>query len=163
MGLLSQCLDATFLSFRGKVYRQVHGTAIGSLVSIVVANLAMEDVEERALATFHSPPRFWKRYVDDTCTALPRNMVESFHNHPNSIKPCIQLTVEEESAYRTLPFQDIQLCRDPDGTVTPSVYRKATHTEQYLSFASHHPVAHKAAVVRTLMSRADTLSPSGVQ
>ena len=163
LGLLSLCLDATFLSYRGKVYRQVHGTAIGSLVSIVVANLAMEDVEERALATFHSPPRFWKRYVDDTCTAHPRNIVESFHNHPNSIEPCIQLTVEEESTDRTLPFQDIQLCRDLDGNITTSVYSKATHTEQYLSFASHHPVAHKAAVVRTLMSRADTLSPSGVQ
>ena len=70
---------------------------------------------------------------------------------------------EEESANRTLHFLNIQLCSDLDGTVTTSVYLKATHTEQYLSFASHHPVAHKAAVVRTLMSRADTLSPSGVQ
>ena len=32
------------------------GTAMGSSVSIVVVNLVMEDVEERALATFHSPP-----------------------------------------------------------------------------------------------------------
>ena len=112
---------------------------------------------KRALATFHSPPRFWKRFVDDTCTALPRNMVKLFHSHLDSIEPCIQLTVEEESANRTLPFLDIQLCRDLDGTVTTSVYRKATPTEQYLTFASRYPVAHKGAVVRTLMSRADTV------
>ena len=37
--LVSLCLDATFLSFRGKMYQQVHGTAMGSLVSAVVANL----------------------------------------------------------------------------------------------------------------------------
>ena len=59
-GLLTLCLDATFLSFRGKVYQQVHGTAMGFPVSVVVANLVMEDVEERALDSFHSPPRFWK-------------------------------------------------------------------------------------------------------
>ena len=54
--LLTLCLEATSLSFRGKVYRQVHGTAMGSPVSVVVANLVMEDVEERALATFSQPP-----------------------------------------------------------------------------------------------------------
>ena len=53
--LLSLCLDATFLSFRGKVYQQVHGTAMGSPVSVVVANLVMEDITERALSTFHPP------------------------------------------------------------------------------------------------------------
>ena len=56
--LLSLCLDATFLSFRGKVYQQVHGTAMGFPVSLVVANLVMEDIEERALSTFHPLPHF---------------------------------------------------------------------------------------------------------
>ena len=43
--LLTLCLDTTFLFFTGKVYKQVHGTAIRSPVSVVVANLVMEDVE----------------------------------------------------------------------------------------------------------------------
>ena len=54
-------------------------------------------------------------------------------------------------------------CRDCDGTVTTLVYRKATHPNQYLSFTSHHLMAHKVAVVRTLMTRANTLSSSGVE
>ena len=41
--------------------------------------------------------------------------------------------------------------------------QKATHTNQYLSFDSHHPVAHKAAVVRILMHRASTLSSNSVE
>ena len=83
--LLSLCLEATYLVFEGRVYQQVHGTATGSPVLVVVANLVMEDIERRALATFHAPPRFWRRYVDDTCTALPRDLVDPFHEHLNSI------------------------------------------------------------------------------
>ena len=38
VNLLTLRLDATFLEFRGKVYQQVHGTAMGSPVSVVIAN-----------------------------------------------------------------------------------------------------------------------------
>ena len=95
---------------------------MGSPVFIVVVNLVMEAVEERAFDTFHVPPRFWKRYVDNTCTALLRDMVTSFHSHLNSIEQCIQFTVEEELEDRMLPFLDVELCRDSDRTVTTSLY-----------------------------------------
>ena len=123
----------------------MHGTAMGSPVSVVVANLVMEDVEERALESFHSPPRFWKRYVEDTITALPRNLIAPFLDHLNCIEPSIRFTKEEESDGH-LAFLDVLLCRKDDGTISTSVYRKATHTNQYLSFRVHHPTAHKVAV-----------------
>ena len=49
--LLEICLEATYLAFEGKVYQQIHGTAMGSPVFVVVANLVMEDVEQQALST----------------------------------------------------------------------------------------------------------------
>ena len=162
VNLLTLCLNATFLEFRGKVYQQVLGTAMGSPVSIVISNLVMEDVEQRALATFHSPPHFWKRYVDDTFTALPCNQVQEFLSHLNSIEACIQFTFEKETEDGKLPFLDVCLCRESDVSITTSVYRKPMHTNQYLPFDSHHPAAHKASVLRTLMSRASDLSPNGM-
>ncbi len=119
MDLLTLCLNATFLQFRGKVYQQVHGTAMGSPVSEVIANLVMEDVEERALTTFHSPPHFWRRYVDDTFTALPRDLVQQFLRHLNSIEPCIHAEEETEGK---LPFLDVCLQRDDNGPLATSVF-----------------------------------------
>ena len=58
---------------------------MGSPVSVTVADMVMENVEQHALASFSQPPLFWKRYVDDPCVAMLPSMVESFHKHLNSI------------------------------------------------------------------------------
>lgn len=43
----------------------------------------------------------------------------------------------------------------PQGWVpAASVYRKKTHTDHYLGFTFHHPLAHKVAVARNLMALA---------
>ena len=49
--LLSFCLKTTQFAYNGTYYQQVFGTAMGSPVSAVIANMVMEDVEQRALAT----------------------------------------------------------------------------------------------------------------
>ena len=69
---------------------------MGSLASVTVADLAMEHVEERALRSLGTKPRFWKRYVDDTLTVVQKDVLEDFHRHPNSVEPSIKLTVETQ-------------------------------------------------------------------
>ena len=39
---------------------------MGSPVSVTIANLVMEEIEEQALQTCQPQPRFWKKYVDET-------------------------------------------------------------------------------------------------
>ena len=125
--LLRFCLNATYLAYRGDFYQQTFGTAMGSPISVTVADLVMEDIEERALTSFPSRPLFWKRYVDDTCTALRPDQLEAFHKHLNSIEPSINFTYEVEED-RKLPFLDILITHHPDGTLSTTVYRKRTHT-----------------------------------
>ena len=130
---------------------------MGSPVSVTVANLVMEDVEERTLSTCPHPPHpFWKRYVDDTFTALPEDQVDWFLDHLNMVEPWIKFTMEKESN-GSLSFLDTLVTHHDDGSLSTSVYRKKTHTDRYLDFTSHHPLAHNVAVARTLMTRANRI------
>ena len=51
---------------------------MGSPVSAVIANISMEDFEERAIASAIHKPKIWKRYVDDTFSILDRDQVDGF-------------------------------------------------------------------------------------
>ena len=76
--LFKLCVRTTYFSFNKKLYQQVDGLAIGASSSGPAADLFMERLEKRALATFVEPPEFWKRYVDDTFCKLKKIYVESF-------------------------------------------------------------------------------------
>ena len=45
----------------------------------------------------------------------------------------------------------------PDGSLLTSVYRKPTHTDQYLQWNSHHYLSAKFSVINTLKHRAKTV------
>ena len=157
--LLSFCLNTTQFAYNGTYYQQVFGTAMGSPVSAVIANMVMEDVEQRALASSPVQPLFWKRHVDDVVSAVSGNEAERLLSHLNSAEPSIQFTIEREND-RRLFFLDLNVYRSHRGNLETSVYRKPTHTDKYLAFDSHHPIWHKKSVTRTLLTRADCLPSS---
>ena len=117
--MLELCLNASYLQFQNVVYQQVHGIAMGSPVSVTIANLVMEDIEQY------------------------RVINPNLHTKLNG---------------NQLPFLDILLNRQDDGSILPSVFRKSTHTDRYLQFNSHHPQSHKQSLVHTLFSKAESLS-----
>jgi len=136
---LQMCLEATHLTFRGKHFKQIFGTAMGSPVSAVVANLVMEDVEERAMASFADRPRVWKRYVDDTFVILKRTSLDKFFDHINELEPSIKFTKECEE-HGSLAFLDVLVSRSASGILSTSVYRKPTQSGRCLIFRSDQPL-----------------------
>ena len=116
---------------------------MGSPVSAVIANMVMEDVEQRALVTSPVKPFIWKRYVDDVISTVSGNEAEHLWSHLNSVEPSIQFTIEREKD-RHLPFLDFNVSRGVQGNLETSVYRKPTHIDKYLAFDSHHPIAIKS-------------------
>ena len=134
---------------------------MGSPVSVVVANLFMEDLEQTALQSFPHPVKVWKRYVDDTFVVIESDRVDSLHDHLNRQNADISFTVEREND-GVLPFLDVMIKRQVDGSIKTSVYRKAIHTDSYLNFQSHHSVQHKESVIRSLVKRGETFSTDEV-
>ena len=124
---------------------------MGSPVSAVIANLYMESFEQQAITTSAYKPKIWKRY---TFTILDRGNVYSFLQHLNNHQPsAIRFIMETENGYK-LAFFDTTVSREPDGRLTTSVYRKPTHTDQYLAYDSHHPQSVKRGIVKCLYERA---------
>ena len=85
-----------------------------------------------------------------------RGQIENLTDHLNQADESgsIKFTHEEENDGQ-IPFLDTLLVRRENGTVKLLVYRKPTHTDQYLAFDSHHPLHQKLGVVRTLLDRKD--------
>lgn len=125
---------------------------MGSPVSPVVANLCMEAIEEVAINLSEVQPKVWKRYVDDSFCIIKRNAVNSFHTTLNSIDPHISFTIEEESDQQ-IAFLDTLVSRK-NNMITIDVFRKATHTDRYLDYFSHHDKSHKISTAETLIHRA---------
>ncbi|KAI8493809.1 hypothetical protein Bbelb_281560 [Branchiostoma belcheri] len=143
--LLELCLGCTYFTYKGQFYQQMHGCAMGSPVSPIVVNLYMEKFETKALSTFNdTPPANWFRYVDDTWCRLKKRVAADFFDHINQIDDNIKFTQEPA------PFPRHQ----------NYLYRKPTHTDQYLAFDSHHPLEQKLAVIKTLFHRADNIVTS---
>ena len=93
---------------------------------------------------------------------MKKEHAKSFIDHLNTIDEDIQWTTEGE-VNGELAFIDCCTIRTEDGTIKTKVYRKATHTNQYLNWESNHPVDHKVGVVRTLHHRADNIVSDPVE
>ena len=61
---LEFCLQNTYFLFQDKYYEQVHGTAMGSTISPLIAACSWKHLKSRLLALPH--PHLWLRVLDDT-------------------------------------------------------------------------------------------------
>ena len=130
---------------------------MGSPLSPIVANLYMEKFENQAINTAPQCPLFWRRFVDDTFTILQSCQKTSFLEHLNSIDEHIQFTSEEAGNDGSIPFLDVLIIPDEEGSMKTTVYRKPKHMDQYLQWDSNHTVSSKYSVVGSLQHGASTI------
>ena len=121
----------------------------------------MEKFEQDALESFPNSDSvlFWFRKADDTLVAVHKDHANALFTHINNIHPDIKWTKEEEVDGK-IHMLDVDIQRNPDGTLSFGVFRKPTHTNQYIHFTSSAPLQHKLATVRALTRRASIIPSS---
>ena len=83
--------------------------------------------------------------------------IDLFLNHSNQQHELIKFTIEHQQD-RELPFLDTCVRVNYDGTFSTKVYRKKTHTNQYLNFNSNHHLGQKVGIVSMLMKRFESIT-----
>ena len=134
---LGFCLKNMYFLFQGKYYEQVHGAGMGSPLSHSLPNCLWKSMKSRPLALSHTP-HLWLRYVDDAFVIQEAKHSHQLLQHINSQDSHIQLTIEEPNQVGTPPLLDTLVSQGPSNTLVTTVYRKPTHTDQYLHWDNNH-------------------------
>jgi len=160
MKLLEFILTNICFNYRGQIYRQKFGTAMDSPVSPFVANLYVEHLVWKLLATapVDLKAKLWNRYVDDISEIVRKTSVDELTYFLNNLDKSgsIKFTYKMEPEGK-LQFLDLLIVRNKEGDVKLHMHRKPNYTDQYLNFSSHHPIEHKMSVVRILLERSQSL------
>ena len=139
-------------SFNNNMYKQIDGAAMGSPLSVALANIFVGYHESKLFGST-TKPFLYHRYVDDTFAIFgSKDKCTSFLDALNSMHLALKFTFEKEENDQ-LPFLDVLVEKSNEGFLT-SVFRKPTFTEQYFRWDSFGPTKRKTNLIETLVHRA---------
>ncbi|XP_053598083.1 uncharacterized protein LOC128668677 [Microplitis demolitor] len=150
---LDLCLDNTYFTFQNTIYKQKFGSPMGAPISPILADFVMDHLVEDRLnkITFDIP--FFKRYVDDICTCIPKDKIDEFLRIFNSYQEkSLQFTIELENN-NEISFLDTKLIKQNNRLIT-NWYRKPTWSGRYINFNSNHPLSQKIGIIYHLVDKA---------
>ena len=161
MKLLEISIETYFKTLDGNIYFQRDGLPIGKSISKPIAGIYMHWFERTYVfgenSSFRDKIVFWKRQMDNIFFVWngTKEELELFVWHLNGFECKIQFTLEVEKN-RYLPFLDVGITR-LDSKLVTKIYRKPTHTQQYINWNSNHPKNMLLGVLKGLVHRAHVL------
>ena len=85
-------MNSIKFKFNGKFYKQKFGTPIHSLISPMLAEIVMEDLEKSVFEWLEFAVPFYFRYVDDTLLCVPLDKLQTIIDTFNDYRLIIQFT-----------------------------------------------------------------------
>ena len=139
--VMNHILKNNTFVFEGKIYKQIHGTAMGTPMAPAIANLFMGWLEKRLIegSPFPIDIDLWRRFLDDILMLWmgTEDDLKTFMDYCNTFHPTIKFTYS--SSTLKLPHMDV-LLKIEDGFISTDLYTKPTDAHAYLHRQSCHPL-----------------------
>lgn len=150
--LMNFALTSNYFSYDDKFYYQRSGTPMGSCLSPAVADMVMDILLDNVREKLNFDVPFIKKYVDDLFTVIPVNKSDEILRIFNSYHPKLQFTIETEIDGK-LPFLDMVIVRNCDGSMCTEWYMKSIASGRILNYYSGHYNSQKINTALGLIQR----------
>lgn len=155
MALLSFVMENSYLSFKDCVYHQIDGTAMGTSVAPVYANIVVYMLERDAVREMGADLRIYRRFLDDIFAFVSHARAAEFQTRLNSLTP--KLRFEFSSDPHEAAFLDLHIYKGSrfaqSGVFDLRVHQKKMNLYLYIPFRSFHTAAAKRAFIQTELMR----------
>ena len=163
LDLLDITLNNNDFTFNGEFFLQICGTAMGKTYAPGLADMYLEDFDERAMNGFRIKPLLFYRFLDDIFfiwTGSEADLKE-FENYLNTLIDGIKITFNFSTD--KVDFLDTTIYKSPylDSDILQTrVFFKETDTHQLLHKNSFHPKHTSRGVLKSQLLRFKRISSS---
>ncbi|CAF4165834.1 unnamed protein product, partial [Rotaria sordida] len=144
-------MQSNYFSYNGQFYHQIRGGAMGSPLTLTVANCYMFFYEQQIIKQISNSGGLYFRYMDDIFIAINwpvRHLFKQIDKW-NHFDENIKLSENIGSA---VDFLDLHI-ENQDGQLFTTVYVKPSYEPYYLPFNSIHPLHMKKNIIFTMVLR----------
>ena len=156
--ILAFLLRNHYVQYKGDIFKQISGTAMGVQFAPAYANIFMHVLETRKLQFLDTglTPTLYLRYIDDVLLIGKKGGVDRIKELFSQLHPNIKFTWEVST--NGIPFLDLDIYRNPYGTIDYKPYTKRISKFLYIPFLSFHTMEAKKSMIKTELLRLATLS-----
>ena len=132
-------LENNYFTFNRLIYRQKHGTSMGSRMAVKYANIYMGRKFEKTMIGSTLRPHFYCRLIDDIFIIWTHGIesLKDFHSYLNLQDKNIQYELNFNT--RNITFLDT-IVVNCENTLHTINYIKPTNKQMYLHATSNHPI-----------------------
>jgi hypothetical protein len=147
-----------YFQFREKMYRQTHGTAMGTPVAPPYANLFLARLEQNVMHASPVQPAYYKRFIDDGFIIWEGTRVELDAFLTLWAAQYESINITSEISEISVHFLDLNISKDVDNTgdrvpLIITTYEKPLNKYLYIPFSSFHtPHVFKGFIKSRLIS-----------
>ena len=144
-------MQNNYFSYNSQYYHQIRGGAMGSPLTLTIANCYMFFYEQQIVKQIHHSLELYFRYIDDIFTTInwpPHHLLKQI-NRWNHFNNNINLSANIGSSVN---FHDLYI-ENRDDQLFTSVYQKPSYEPYYLPFNSIHPLHMKMNIPFAMLFR----------